>query len=59
MKSSPNYNLLQESTSGNRQNSADDMQNCNMLSKSHPFLKETVQSAGKPSNVICYTDYTK
>jgi hypothetical protein len=28
-----------------------------MLSKSHPFLKEIVQSAGKLPNVICYTDY--
>ena len=27
------------------------------MSKSHPFLKEIVQSAGKPPNVICYTDY--
>jgi hypothetical protein len=29
----------------------------NMLSNSHPFLKEIVQCADKPPNVICYTDY--
>jgi membrane-anchored protein YejM (alkaline phosphatase superfamily) len=41
---------------GNKQNIADDMQTViNMLSNSHLFLKEIVQCAGKPPNVICYT----
>ena len=54
------YAINKENTYGNRQNSADDVQNViniNMLSKSHTFLKEIVQSAWKSPNVICYTDY--
>ena len=34
------------------------MQNViNRLSNLHPFLKEIIQCAGKPPNVICYTDH--
>jgi hypothetical protein len=52
------YVISKENAYGNRQKSADDVQNViNMLSKSHPFLKEIVQSAGKLPNVICHTDY--
>ena len=50
--------MNKEINPGNKQNIADDMHNViNMLSNSHPFLKEIVQCADKLPSVICYTDY--
>ena len=51
------YNLDKAKNPGNKQNAADDIINViNMISTSHPFLKEIVQTNGKPPNLICYTE---
>ena len=43
---------------GNRQNTADDIQAVlNLTSVENPFVREVVQLAGKPPNLICYTDH--
>ena len=42
----------------NKMNTADNVQNVmNIISTSHPFLKEIVQTSGKPPNLICYTEH--
>ena len=52
------YNLEKDQHPGNKKNTADDVQNVmNMISTSHPFLKEIVQTSGKPPNLICYTEH--
>ena len=52
------YNLEKDQHPGNKKNNADDVQNVmNMISTSHPFLKEIVQTSGKPPNLICYTEH--
>ena len=51
------YNLDKAQNPGNKQNAADDIINViNMISISHPFLKEIVQTNGKLPNLICYTE---
>lgn len=51
------YNLDKAKDPGNKQNAADDIINdINMIRTSHPFLKEIVQTTGKPPNLICYTE---
>ena len=52
------YNLEKDQNPGNKKNTADDVQNVmNMISTSHPFFKEIVQTSGKPPNLICYTEH--
>ena len=52
------YNIEKAKNPGNKQNAADDIQSViNMINTSHPFLKEIVQTTGKPPNLICYTDF--
>ncbi|CAG2198117.1 unnamed protein product [Mytilus edulis] len=52
------YHVNNEKNPFNKQNIADDMQTViNMNSAKHPFLKEIVQTTGKPPSVICYTDF--
>ena len=49
------YNLEKDQHPGNKKNTADDVQNVmNMISTSHPFLKEIVQTSGKPPDSILY-----
>ena len=49
--------LSKEANPGNRKNVADDIQAIlNLTSVENPFVREVVQLAGKPPNLICYTD---
>ena len=49
--------LSKDANPGNRQNTADDIQTIlNLTSVENPFAREVVQLAGKPPNLICYTD---
>lgn len=50
-------NRKQQLDSSYRMNTVDDIQNIiNMASTSHPFVREIIQSSGKPPNIICYSD---
>ena len=50
--------LTKDANPGNRQNTADDIQAIlNLTSVENPFVREVVQLAGKPPNLICYTDH--
>ena len=47
------YNASKELNPSNKQNVAEDMQSViNMNSAKHPFLKEIIQTSGKPPNVM-------
>ena len=49
--------LQRENNPGHRQNNADDIQAIlNLTAVENPFVREIVQLAGKPPNIICYTD---
>ena len=49
--------LTKSENPGNRQNVADDIQAIlGLTAVENPFVREVVQSAGKPPNLICYTD---
>jgi hypothetical protein len=51
------YKVNRENNPGNRQNNADDIQNIlNMATDQNSFIKEIIQLAGKPPNIICYSD---
>ena len=52
------YNLEKDQHPGNKHNTVDDVQNIiNMISTSHPFLKEFMQTSGKPPNLICFSEH--
>ena len=50
--------LTKDANSGNRQNTADDIQAVlNLTLVENPFVQEVVQLAAKPPSLICYTDH--
>ena len=52
------YNINKENNPGSKRNPADDVQNViSLLSLGSKFIKEIIQTAGKPPNIICYTDF--
>ena len=49
--------LTKSENPGNRQNAADDIQAIlGLTAVENPYVREVVQLAGKPPNLICYTD---
>ena len=49
--------VKRETNPGYQRNTADDIQAVlNMTAVQNPFVREIVQTSGKPPNIICYTD---